>query len=81
MLIENKYPIELSILKDLFGRNEVERNIMRLNLIFEISEKYWFENLDRIQKKKVNYLLIAEAPPWSETGVWGRGCVVAFLEM
>lgn len=42
-------------------------NEERIKYIFEITEEKWLENLHcRIKDKSIKYLLIGEAPPWSE---------------
>lgn len=40
----------------------------RLQEIYERTEKWWNDQLKFIPSRRVNYLLIAEAPPWSEYG-------------
>ncbi len=39
-----------------------------MNDIFKITERKWNENLDRFGNTEVQYLLLAEAPPWTECG-------------
>jgi hypothetical protein len=64
-----KFTNQLEILKALFGLTDeksIKRNLNRLEWVFLTSEKKWRYNLTRL--KKVEYLLIAEAPPWTEIG-------------
>lgn len=44
-------------------------NISRLKQIFNICEEKWAFNLNsRLNDRSIKYLLIAEAPPWSNPG-------------
>jgi hypothetical protein len=66
---EKDYKKELGKLKELFSKGEIEDKIDRLNKIYNLCEKKWEDNLKRFDKdNKIKYLLIAEAPPWSEDG-------------
>jgi hypothetical protein len=67
--LEERFPIELSILKKLFGEAPVAGALPRLNQIHEYTEDKWWLYLSLLRNKRVRYLLIAEAPPWSATGV------------
>jgi len=66
--LEKEFSNELKILFSLFGRQTVEEKLPRLNDIYSESERLWHIQLDMIPERKVRYLLIAEAPPWSEIG-------------
>lgn len=67
-MLEELYPEELKILKKLFDKDEIkiDEKLERLNTIYSKSEQYWEDYLDMIPNREVKYLLIAEAPPWSE---------------
>jgi len=66
MILRTKYVEPLEILKKLFGDVLIEQNIERLEKIYEFCEVKWTENLERLSKTQVKYLIIAEAPPWTE---------------
>lgn len=66
--LQEAFPEELSILKKLFTSSEIDACIDRLNEIHEYTEKKWVDYVKRIPNGRVNYLLIAEAPPWKEIG-------------
>lgn len=68
MKLEIDYPNQIEILKELFGSNEVDSKLNRLNDIYKKTEEKWRENLKRLKDFPVKYLLIAEAPPWIEQG-------------
>lgn len=55
-------------LENIFGKTEVANKQKRLKEIFQSTETSWLKNLDRLTKKKVQNILIAEAAPWSESG-------------
>jgi len=60
---------QIEILKALFrlrGGELITESLKRMEQIFQTTERKWRCNLNRL--KKVKYLLIAEAPPWSEDG-------------
>jgi len=60
---------QIEILKALFrlrGEELITESLKRMEQIFQTTERKWRCNLNRL--KKVKYLLIAEAPPWSEDG-------------
>jgi hypothetical protein len=67
-LIHIKYPTEYQALERLFGTNEVESKLPRLNEIYLHAEAMWNEYIHLIPNGEVKYLLIAEAPPWSISG-------------
>jgi hypothetical protein len=58
--IEKLWILNSSYVKD--GKLE------RLKYIYDFSENKFLENLERIRKTKVKYLLFGEAPPWTEKG-------------
>lgn len=62
------YKNQIEILKELFGGEEVNSKLNRLNDIYRKTEEKWRENLKRLKGFPVKYLLIAEAPPWIEQG-------------
>jgi hypothetical protein len=64
--LEKEFPKEYEKLVNLFGSNEVRSKAGRLNEIYAQCEAAWNRNLDRLRNIDVKYLLIAEAPPWSE---------------
>ncbi|UCG50866.1 MAG: hypothetical protein JSW58_11765 [Candidatus Latescibacterota bacterium] len=66
--LEQKYREELSVLGRLFGSRLSASTLTRLNEIFEHTEGLWQRYVDQIPDRMVQYLLVAEAPPWSETG-------------
>lgn len=68
MKLEIDYPNQFEILKELFGDEEVNSKLNRLNDIYKKTEGKWRENLKRLKDSPVKYLLIAEAPPWIEQG-------------
>lgn len=67
--LEHQYPAELAALGALFGRTDVRNKLVRLNEIHHYTEQKWRDYVSQIPQRRVNYLLIAEAPPWSATGV------------
>jgi len=66
--INRKYQNEFEALNRLFGVDEVQSKINRLNEIHDFTENIWNDYVSGIPEKKIKYLLIAEAPPWSESG-------------
>ena len=63
------YSSQLETLRLLFeikAKDLIADRLVRLNYIFEIAEGKWFENLQRLKGDRVKYLLLAEAPPWTE---------------
>ena len=63
-----KYQNEFEALIRLFGKEEVLSKVNRLNEIHHFTESIWNEYVSSIPEGEILYLLIAEAPPWSETG-------------
>jgi hypothetical protein len=68
MPLEHLYRDEYKVLKKLYGDIKVQESIRRLNIIHRYTEKIWNEYIDNIPGKRIKYLLIAEAPPWSASG-------------
>lgn len=68
MFLQDIYSTELKHLIELFGERKVEESLLRLNIIFEKTEGLWNRQVGMIPNGRVRYLLIAEAPPWSENG-------------
>ena len=55
-------------LKELFTPELVNKNEDRLKFILEETQKSWEKNTNGLKNNKVKYLLICEAPPFSELG-------------
>ena len=57
--------ISKSDIKDPF----FEGMVMQLRYIYNVTEKAWYKNLERLKNsdKEIKYLLICEAPPWSDS--------------
>jgi len=71
MDLEKAYPSQLETLRFLFeakGKDLIADKLPRLNHIFEIADGEWLENLQRLKGNRAKYLLLAEAPPWTEAG-------------
>ena len=64
--LQDDFPEQYKCLIKLFGEREVRSKACRLDQIHQVCEKAWGENTKRLSGTKVKYLLIAEAPPWSE---------------
>jgi hypothetical protein len=67
--LEDRFPLELSALVALFGQTQVANALPRLNQIHEYTEAKWRDYVARLRDRRVSCLLIAEAPPWSATGM------------
>src|SRR3990172_4940832 len=65
MSLEQLYKDEYVILKKLYGEAKVQEDIRRLNIIHKYTKNIWNGYINNIPGKRVKYLLIAEAPPWS----------------
>jgi hypothetical protein len=61
------YASELAALVALFGQARVAQVLPRLKHIYEYTEARWYDYIAQLPGGIVRYLLIAEAPPWSET--------------
>lgn len=66
--ISDKYLTQLEILKKLFGADCVTAKLDRLNQIYKKSEEKYADNLKRLRGVPIRYLLLAESPPWTESG-------------
>lgn len=67
--IVTKFRPQFELLKLLFPYDHFSPiGLSRLNEIYELAEAKWEENLQRLSGTKVKYLLIGEAPPWTEAG-------------
>jgi hypothetical protein len=62
----DSYSAELAALEALFGKEKVVQDLPRLKCIHEHTEAQWHNYASQIPDRRVKYLLIAEAPPWSE---------------
>lgn len=58
----------LPSLENIFGWGEVVSKKERLLEIYDRVEQAWEENLNRLVNKKIEFILIAEAAPWSQSG-------------
>ena len=63
-----RFRTELSALRKLFGPASVDAAVPRLREIYDYTEEKWQAYADLIPEGVVRYLLIAEAPPWSDDG-------------
>lgn len=68
-LLEECFSTEMQVLVGMFGRDQITKKLPRLNEIHQHTEAMWRDYLKRLQGRSVRYLLIAEAPPWSDSGV------------
>lgn len=66
---ESLYARELAALTILFGEERVARDLQRVKEIYEYTEAKWREYVALLRGRRVRYLLIAEAPPWSPDGL------------
>lgn len=66
--LEKLFPEQTHLLKTLFDLREEnwEKTLDRLNQIYEVTETAWKNNLQRFHNRKIKYLLISEAAPWSD---------------
>jgi hypothetical protein len=69
LTLEQRFPEELSVLPELFSEARVRASLPRLNEIHGRTEEWWHQYVGQLPGGRVNYLLIAEAPPWSGTGM------------
>jgi hypothetical protein len=60
------YGPERGALEALFTPERVEQCWPRLTEIHEYTEAIWWDYVSRLPERRVKYLLLAEAPPWSE---------------
>jgi hypothetical protein len=66
--LEQRFREELSVLEELFSETQGRESLPRLNEIHGRTEARWREYVEQLPGGLVNYLLIAEAPPWSGSG-------------
>ncbi|MBZ5545967.1 MAG: hypothetical protein LAO07_20220 [Acidobacteriia bacterium] len=66
--LEQRFTEELSVLEELFSETKVRKSLPRLNEIYSCTEERWQEYAEQLPGGQVNYLLIAEAPPWRHSG-------------
>jgi len=64
-----RFPTELSELRRLFGSDTVDDALPRLKEIYDYTEAKWQAYADQLPDGLVRYVLVAEAPPWSDEGV------------
>ena len=69
LTLEQRFPEELSVLPELFSEARVRASLPRLNAIHDRTEAWWHQYVSQLPGGLVNFLLIAEAPPWSGTGM------------
>lgn len=69
-LLKTRYPEGYGALCELFGDERIRAKEDRLNQIYQMTEREWNRNIQRFHRtsSKVNYILIAEAAPWSSPG-------------
>lgn len=59
----------LFLLEEIFSKNTIDEKLERLKSIYTNTEESWLRNLEYFQNSEVKYILICEAPPYSETEV------------
>ena len=91
--LETVYPEGVKALRELFGSSLCESHLPRLNDIFKVCESAWERNIARLENRRIRYLLIAEAAPWTDEGIhpryfyetldgaWGGRVIRAFFEV
>src|SRR2546430_418282 len=62
--LEQCFPEELSVLRELFGDAAVQECLPRLNEIHGCTEATWRKSVGWLPDRLVRYILLAEAPPW-----------------
>jgi len=68
MSLRHIFPDGFKSLKRLFGEPSILQKEDRLNEIHQICESAWERNVDRLRNTTIKYLLIGEAPPWTDGG-------------
>jgi hypothetical protein len=68
-VINNVFNQNLTRLENVFDKVTIADKKKRLLEIFNNTEESWQKNLKRLTNKKVVNILIAEAAPWSESGI------------
>jgi hypothetical protein len=66
--LADQFPDAKDALRKLLDK-KIPDQLMRLDQIFNLVECAWKRNIKRLQDKPVQYLLVAEAAPWTETGI------------
>ncbi len=66
---DNTFNQNLPLLENIFEKTEVVNRTKRLKEIFKSTETSWQRNLDRLAEKEIKNILIAEAAPWSDSGI------------
>lgn len=69
MVDDKVFDNNLFLLEKLFGKEEVLQKLERLKFIYQNTEESWFKNLEYFKNSEVKYILICEAPPYSETKI------------
>lgn len=64
----DRFQDELDPLRELFCPAHVNKVLPRLREIYDYTEEKWRAYAEQIPSGLVRYVLIAEAPPWSEKG-------------
>lgn len=65
--MDSVFENNIYLLEGLLGKKEVSEKLDRFKFIFENTENSWIKNLERFGDQKIKYILICEAPPYSET--------------
>ena len=86
--LADRFPKAVQALEKLFPR-DIGAYRSRLDEIFQVTEQAWDRNLSRLKNKTIQYLLIAEAAPWTEPGrhpryfyerLDGLGCILSAFD-
>ncbi|WP_454727939.1 MULTISPECIES: hypothetical protein [Cupriavidus] len=64
-----RFPSEFAALRGLFGSDRIDAALPRLQAIYDYTEAKWQAYAAQLPDGLVRYVLVAEAPPWSEHGV------------
>lgn len=56
----------IDVLNNLFGEKEIGQKLERLKFIYKNTEESWYRNLENFKNQDVKFLMICEAPPYSE---------------
>lgn len=67
--MKNIFENNIDELEKLFGKNIVSEKVDRLKYIFENTENSWNKNLEKFDNYNIKFILICEAPPFSETKI------------
>jgi hypothetical protein len=63
-----QYASEALILEQIFPGKLNDDVKSRVQSIYEVCEEYWQDQLELLPERRVKYLLLAEAPPWTASG-------------